>query len=91
MSIVNICVHCKTKTKQNFADLKKKFVDFQNFQKSNFVRGHFWKFDHTQTFPRDTRGPTKNLDPIGSAVLTCIGYKQANKQTDKQSIYILGF
>jgi len=25
------------------------------------------------------------LDPIGSAVLTFIGYKQTNKQTDKQS------
>ncbi len=29
------------------------------------------------------RCPTKNLGPIGSAVLTFIGYKQTNKQTDK--------
>ena len=39
-----------------------------------------------------TRGPTKNLGPIGSAVLTFIGYKQTdkqtNKQTDKPNLYI---
>ena len=53
-------------------------------------------FDDSQTFPGVMRGPTKNLGPIGSAVLTFIGYKQTNKQpnkqtnrqTDKQSIYI---
>ena len=33
-------------------------------------------------------GPTKNLGPIGSAVLTFIGYHQTDGQTDKQSIYI---
>ena len=31
------------------------------------------------------KGPTQNLGPIGSAVLTFIGY---NGQTDKQSLYI---
>ena len=30
----------------------------------------------------------KNLGPIGSAVLTFIGYKQTNKQTDKPNLYI---
>ena len=38
------------------------------------------------------RCPTKNLGPIGSAVLTFIGYKQTdnqtNKQTDKPNLYI---
>ena len=29
-----------------------------------------------------------NLGPIGSAVLTFIGYKQTNTQTDRKSIYI---
>ena len=29
--------------------------------------------------------PPKNLGPIGSAVLTFIGYKQTNKQTNKQT------
>ena len=32
--------------------------------------------------------PTKNLGPIGSAVLTFIGYKQTDKQTDKPNLYI---
>jgi len=36
--------------------------------------------------------PQKNLGPIGSAVLTFIGYKQTdrqtNKQTDKPNLYI---
>ena len=34
--------------------------------------------------------PKKNLGPIGSAVLTFIGYKQTDKQTDRQTsqIYI---
>ena len=31
------------------------------------------------------RCPTKNLGPIGSAVLTFIGYKQTDRQTDKQT------
>ena len=32
--------------------------------------------------------PRKMCDPIGSAVLTFIGYKRTHRQTDKQSIYI---
>ena len=38
----------------------------------------------------------KNLGPIGSAVLTLIGYKQTSKQTDKQvcvyvdSMHVIG-
>ena len=41
-------------------------------------------------FPVVTSCPTKNLGPIGSAVLTFIGYKQTDKQTNKQTsqIYI---
>ena len=32
-------IHCKTKTKQIFADfIKKTLLDFKTFQKSNFVR-----------------------------------------------------
>ena len=49
---------------------------------------NFCKFDHLIIFPEVTRGPTKNLDPIGSAVLTFIGYKQTDKQTDKPNLYI---
>ena len=32
--------------------------------------------------------PTKNLGPIGWAVLTFIGYKQTNRQIDKPSLYM---
>ena len=32
--------------------------------------------------------PTKNLGPIGLAVLTFIGYKQTNRHPDKQNLYI---
>ena len=32
--------------------------------------------------------PTKNLGPLGSAVLTFIGYKQTDKQTNKPNLYI---
>ena len=35
------------------------------------------------------RDPTKKLGPIGSAVLTFIGYKQTNRQTSQ--IYIVPF
>ena len=31
----------------------------------------------------------KNLDPIGPAVLTFIGYERKDRQTDKQSIFII--
>ena len=47
-----------------------------------------WKFYHSKTFPGVPRCPTKKLGPIGSAVLTFIGYKQTNKQTDKPNLYI---
>ena len=30
----------------------------------------------------------KKFGPIGSAVLTFIGYKQTNRQTDKPNLYI---
>ena len=33
-------------------------------------------------------GTTKNLGRIGSAVLMFIGYKQTDRLTDKQSMYI---
>jgi len=33
----SLCIHCKTKTNKKFRVFKK-IVDFQSFQKSNFVR-----------------------------------------------------
>jgi len=37
------------------------------------------------------RCPTNNLGAIGSAVLKFIGYKQTNKQTDRQAKFIYRF
>ena len=50
---------------------------------------NFWYFDHLYIFHGDRWSHTKNLDPIGSAVLTFIGYKGTDKHTDKQSTFIL--
>ena len=41
---------------------------------------NIWNFDYSSTFPGVPRCPTKNLGPIGSAVLTFIGYKQTDRQ-----------
>jgi len=48
-------------------------------------------FEHLKTFPGAMLGPTQNLGLIGYAAFMSIGYKQTNRQTDKQSIYRLGF
>ena len=37
------------------------------------------------------RGLIQNLGPIGSAVLSFIGYKHTDTQTDKQSIYFIAY
>ena len=62
---------------------KKCFVDFQNFQNLNFVRGKFLKIRSSYIFP--ARGPTTIFGPISSAVLTLIGQKQTDRQTDRQA------
>ena len=36
-------------------------------------------------------GPTKNLSPIGSAVLTFIEYKQTDKQPPRQAKYVFTY
>ena len=49
------------------------------FKNRILLKEKFGKYDHPKTFPRVTWIPTKNLGPIGLAVLT-------NRQTDKQII-----
>ena len=60
-----------------------------DFQKSNFVRSKFLK---NSIIHKPSLGslevPQKNVGRIGLAVLTFIGYKQTNKQTDKPNLYI---
>ena len=81
-------VFCKSKTKQKCCGYYKKVVDFQNLKKSNFVRSKFLKIGLFENFPWGQVRSHKNLGSIGSAVLTFIGYKQADTQTDKQCINI---
>jgi len=49
---------------------------------------NIWNFDHSETFPVVTWFPTKNLGPIGSAVLAFNGYKQTDRHPDKPNSYI---
>ena len=60
---------------------------------SKFLKIEFWWrqiFEHLiihKPFHGVRRDPTKKLGPIGSAVLTFIGYKQTDTQTDKLNLY----
>ena len=68
---------------------KKIVVEFQNFRKSNFDGGKFIFENLIINFSwGQARSHKKNLGPIGSAVLTFIGHRRTDRQTDKQSIYI---
>ena len=61
---VSLHTHCKTKTKQNFADfIKKNFVNSPNFQKSNFVRGRFLKNRSSINLPWGHARSHKKLGP----------------------------
>ena len=61
---VSLYTHCKTKTKQNFADfIKKNFVNSPNFQKSNFVRGRFLKNRSSINLPWGHARSHKKLGP----------------------------
>ena len=61
-------------------------MDFQNFQKSNFVRSKYLKFDHLKTFPGAREVPHKFGPGRFSRLLDT--NKQTDTQTDKQSIFI---
>ena len=72
-------------------DFKKKFADFQEFNFFTKLKplNHifFILIMHKDSlWSRDV--PQKNLGPIGSAVLKFIGYKQTNRQTDRQAKFI---
>ena len=74
---------------KKFRGFKKKFVDLKKY---NFDEGKFLKIRSFLNLPWDHARSHKNLGPIGSAVLTSIGYKrtdrQTNRQTSKVHIYI---
>ena len=62
------------------------YVDFLNFQKSNFAIGKFLKFRSSINLTRGHVISHTKFRSIGSAVLTFIGYKQTNTQTSKVDI-----
>ena len=66
---------------------KQKFRRFKKNKFSGILK--FLQIIHTPSLGK-REVPQKNLGPIGSAVLTFIGYKQTDKQTDRQTsqIYI---
>ena len=78
--------------KNNSRIFTKNFADFQNFKKFNddriLIETNIWNFNDSQNLHGVPRCTTKNLGPIGSAVLTFIGYKQTDRQTDKPNLYI---
>ena len=82
-----LIVTLKNKEKNISRILLKSFADFQdlkNFYKNKKTFKH--KFLRFLSFINLPWGPWAG--PIGSAVLTFIGYKQKNKQTDRQAKFI---
>jgi len=73
----SLCIHCLKKKK--VADFIKKIVYFQHLIKIKFVGGKFLKFWSSINLPWGHVKSHKKLGPIGSPVLTFIGYKQTSK------------
>jgi len=74
--------------------LKRKFADFNEFNffyKIKTFKTHFFKIFIINKLSLWSRGPTKKLGPIGSAVLAFIGHKQTDTQTDRQAKFIYRF
>ena len=89
LSVSIFSLYSLKQKQKKFADFIKFFCAFSKFYKNkNLLNNIFWNFDHSLTFPEVTWGPTKNLGPIDSTVLTFIGYNPSNKQTDRQAKYI---
>ena len=75
-------IHCKTKTKQKIQRIYTKNLLSFKTSKIEILLGHIYEnlIIFMYRGPGVTRGPTKKLGQIGSAVLTFIGYKQTNTQ-----------
>ena len=67
-------------------------MDFQNFKKFNEGRILMKTIFKISIIHKPSLGSLdlsqKNLGPIGSAVLTFIGYKQTDRQTNRQAKFI---
>ena len=78
----------KQKQTKTFADfIKENFEDFKNSQKWNFDGGKFLKIPSSINLTWGHARSLKKLGPIGSAVLTFIGYKRTDRQTSKVHRY----
>ena len=63
-------------------------MDFQNFTNNQtFLERTFCSLEHSQGCVRSPQ----NVHPMSSAVLPFIGWKQTDRQTVKQSLYIEDF
>ena len=77
--------------KQNLADFKKSFVDFQNCQKSNFDGGKFLKTRSTINLPWGHARLHKKFGPDRFSrfdVYWMQTKNKTNKQTDRQAKFI---
>ena len=61
------------------------FRELSKFYKNQSFGTEFCNFEHPKTFPVFMRGPTQNLDQMGSAILTFIGFKR----TDRKAKYLI--
>ena len=80
----------KQKQIENFADIIKKSWIFKIFPilRNQILLEAFLKIGSFKNLSWGQVRSHKNVSSIGSAVLTFIGYKQADTQTDKQCMYI---
>ena len=89
----HVCfVYILKQRRKQFCGFKKNSRIFKNlnffFTKLKTFKTHFLKFLSFIKFPCGPLMSHKNLGPIGSAVLAFIGYKQTDKQTDRQAKFI---
>ena len=87
-NICSLCLNCKTKTNKKFADIIKKIMDFQNFQKSYFVRGKYLKIRSSINLPLGHASSHEKFGPNRFSRFDVYWIQTNNKQTDKQSINI---
>ena len=73
--------HCKTKQNKKFRGFHKKFRGFSKINENKIFE---ILVIHIPSL--GSGDPTQTLFPIGLAVLTFIGNKQTNRETDKLSI-----
>ena len=82
----SFCKHCNTNKISRILWINSWI--FKIFKNRILIEANFRKFHHPSIIPGVTRDPTTYSGPIGSAVLTFIGYKQTNTKTPWKAKYI---